>query len=126
MSILGELYKNLFETRVSAFCRKIKTIKKTENFLHQRNEKCHATQGKQTCSCFYNSQRSLHIIDIEGLQNRLLKVCYVPATSAGLASLLFFLGPLTVLMKQTRQPVHAIKLSIYLHVHGSNPQTREY
>ncbi len=29
-------------------------------------------------------------IDIESLQNRLLKVCYVPATSAGLNRLLFF------------------------------------
>jgi hypothetical protein len=28
-------------------------------------------------------------IDIESLQNRLLKVCYVPATSAGLSRLLF-------------------------------------
>jgi hypothetical protein len=31
---------------------------------------------------------SVHI-DIESLQNRLLKVCYVPATSAGLSRLLF-------------------------------------
>jgi hypothetical protein len=30
------------------------------------------------------------IIDIESLQNRLLKVCYVPATSTGLNRLLFF------------------------------------
>jgi hypothetical protein len=29
-------------------------------------------------------------IDIESLQNRLLKVCYVPATSASLSRLLFF------------------------------------
>ncbi len=29
-------------------------------------------------------------IDIESLQNRLLKVCYVPATSASLNRLLFF------------------------------------
>jgi hypothetical protein len=28
-------------------------------------------------------------IDIKSLQNRLLKVCYVPATSAGLSRLLF-------------------------------------
>ncbi len=31
-----------------------------------------------------------NIIDIETLQNRLLKVCYVPATSASLNMLLFF------------------------------------
>jgi hypothetical protein len=29
-------------------------------------------------------------IDIESLQNRLLKVCYVPATSAGLPRVSFF------------------------------------
>ncbi len=50
-------------------------------------------------------------INIESLQNRLLKVCYVPATSAGLPRVSFFfsflfllLQPLTVLMKQTRRP----------------------
>jgi hypothetical protein len=53
-------------------------------------------------------------IDIESLQNRLLKVCYVPATSAGLNRLLFLLRPLTVVMKQTRQVVHAIKQSVLL------------
>ncbi len=48
-------------------------------------------------------------IDIESLQNRLLKVCYVPATSASLPRVSFYfsflfllLQPLTVLMKQTR------------------------
>ncbi len=35
----------------------------------------------------YHSGRT---IDIESLQNRLLMVCYVPATSAGLPSLNFF------------------------------------
>ncbi len=53
-------------------------------------------------------------IDIESLQNRLLKVCYMPATSTGLPRLLFLLLPLRVLMKQTRQVVHAIKQSILL------------
>jgi hypothetical protein len=64
-------------------------------------------------------------IDIESLQNRLLKVCYMPATSAGLPKVSFFfsflfllLRPLTVLMKQTRQAVHAIKQSILLDVYG--------
>jgi hypothetical protein len=33
---------------------------------------------------------SLLTIDIKSLQNRLLKVCYAPATSAGLPRLLFF------------------------------------
>jgi len=52
--------------------------------------------------------------------NRLLKVCYVPATSAVLIA--FFssyvlLQPLTVLMKQTRQPDRAVKQSIYLDVY---------
>ncbi len=51
---------------------------------------------------------------------RLLKFCYVPATSATsskafLASFLFFLlRPLTVLMKQTRQVLCTIKQSILL------------
>jgi hypothetical protein len=53
-------------------------------------------------------------LDIESLQNKLLKVCYVPATSAGLNSLLFLLQPLTVLMKQTREAVSASKQSISL------------
>ncbi len=38
-----------------------------------------ASQGKSSTT-----------IDIESLQNRLLKVCYVPATSAGLPRLLLF------------------------------------
>jgi hypothetical protein len=53
-------------------------------------------------------------IDIESLQNRLLKVCYVPATSASLNGLLFLLLPLKVLMKRTRQAVRVIKQSILL------------
>ncbi len=49
-------------------------------------------------------------------KNRLLKVCYVPATSARLSRLLFsfFVWLLTVLKKQTRQAGHAIKQSILL------------
>ncbi len=63
-------------------------------------------------------------IGIESLQNRLLNVCYVPATSAGLPRVSFsflflLLRPLTVLMKQTRQAVCAIKQSIFLDVYGS-------
>jgi hypothetical protein len=59
-----------------------------------------------------------HAIDIESLQNRLLKFCYVPATSAGLPRVSFFFffllqWPFTQLIKQTRQAVHAIKQSIY-------------
>jgi hypothetical protein len=48
---------------------------------------------------------------------RLLKFCYVPATSAAhnrLLFFLFFLRLFTVLMKQTRQAVRAIKQSIFL------------
>jgi len=57
----------------------------------------------------YGTGTSTYSIDIESLQNRLLKVCYVPATSASLPRVSFFfpflfllLQPLTVLMKQTR------------------------
>jgi hypothetical protein len=53
-------------------------------------------------------------IDNKSLQNRLLKVCYVPATSAGLPRLLFLLWPLTVLKEQTRQVVRAVKQSMLL------------
>jgi hypothetical protein len=47
---------------------------------------------------------------------RLLKVCYVPTTSAVLIAFFssFLMRQLTVLMKQTRQLVHAVKQSIYL------------
>jgi hypothetical protein len=55
---------------------------------------------------------------IQSVQNRLLKVCYVPATSAGLNRLLYFFfflwWQLTVLMKQTRQAVCAVKQTILL------------
>jgi len=50
-------------------------------------------------------------------KNRLLKFCYVPATSAAHNRLLFFLfllRPFTVLMKKTR----AVKQSIFLDVYG--------
>jgi hypothetical protein len=53
-------------------------------------------------------------IDIKSLQNRLLKFCYVPATSASLPRLLFLLQPLTALMKQARQVVCAVKQTILL------------
>ncbi len=63
-------------------------------------------------------------IYIKSLKNRLLKVCYVPATSAGLPRVSIFfsflfllLRPLTVLMKQTRQAVCAIKQSMFLDVY---------
>ncbi len=58
-------------------------------------------------------------IDIERHKNRLLKFCYVPATSAAHNRLLFFfLLPFTVLMKQARQVVRAVKQSIFLDVYG--------
>ena len=62
---------------------------------------------------------SVSAIDIESLQNRLLKVFYVPANSAGLTRVSFvfyfflLLQPLTVQMKQTRQAVRTVKQSIY-------------
>jgi hypothetical protein len=61
---------------------------------------------------------SVVIIDIERRKNRLLKFCYVPTTSAAHNRLLFLLRPFTVLMKQTRQAVCAIKQSIFLDVYG--------
>ncbi len=55
-------------------------------------------------------------IDIERRKNKLLKFCYVPATSAAHNRLLFFflLRPFTVLMKQTR----IVKQPIFLDVYG--------
>ncbi len=60
-------------------------------------------------------------------QNRLLKVCCVHATSASLPRVSFFFSflfllqwPFTVLIKQTRQAVHAVKQSIFLDVYGTN------
>jgi hypothetical protein len=52
----------------------------------------------------------------------LLKVGYVPATSADLIAFFSSFLPqlLTVQMKQTRQPVRAVKQSIYLDVYGKN------
>ncbi len=55
-----------------------------------------------------------HSMDIESLQNRLLKVWYVPILALVLIGFFFLLQPLTVLIKQTRQAVHAIKQSILL------------
>ncbi len=57
--------------------------------------------------------------------NRLLKVCYVPATRAVLIAFFssFLLPPLTVLMKQARQLVRAVKQSIYLDVYGLCPSS---
>jgi len=57
------------------------------------------------------SSKWIQTIDIESLQNRLLRVCYEHATSARLPRLLL-LRPLTVLIKQTRQAVRAIKQSM--------------
>jgi hypothetical protein len=53
-------------------------------------------------------------------QKRLLKVCYVSATSATSSKTFFFflLRPFTVLMIQTRQAVRAIKQSISLDVYA--------
>jgi hypothetical protein len=47
-------------------------------------------------------------------KDRLPKICNVPATSSGPPRLLFLLQKLTVLMRQTKQAVCAIKQSILL------------
>ncbi len=66
--------------------------------------------------CFYFHWPLSHSHRYQKSLNRLLKVCYVPTTSTGLKRLCFFLllRPLTVLMKQTRQVVRAIKQSTSL------------
>ncbi len=45
--------------------------------------------GRMMSYCVCRCQ-SLPSIDMKSLENRLLKVCYVPATSAGLNRLLYF------------------------------------
>jgi hypothetical protein len=52
--------------------------------------------------------------------NRLLKVCYVPAISTVLIAFFssLFAAAINSIMKQTRQPVCAIKKSVYLDVYG--------
>jgi hypothetical protein len=57
----------------------------------------------------FEKKKSDEATDIESLQNRLLKVCYVPDTSASLPRVSFFIyflffvaAAIDVLMKQTR------------------------
>jgi len=82
--------------------------------IRKYNQNCSKNIKAQIESPKASSHNLLHVdtstpnIDIESLQNRLLKVCYVPALSAGLSMVLFLLQPLTVLMKQTRKAVCAI------------------
>ena len=62
------------------------------------------------CKQLFEYQHLLH--RYRKMKNRLLKFCYVPATSAAHNRLIFFLFLLqsfTVLMKQTRQAVRIIK-----------------
>ncbi len=97
----------------------------------------HAFPGSSTCllflcvNCIYITPKQLTKVSLEHRYgrspNRLLKVCYVPASSAVLIAFFssqLLLRPLTVLMKQTRQPVHTIKQSIYLDVYGLESKTR--
>ncbi len=78
--------------------------------------------GKFTLRTFYEieyrevwKQIWLKIIDTK-IKNSLLKVCYVPATSATFLAFFsfFLLWPSTVLMRETRQAVHVIKQSILI------------
>ncbi len=57
-------------------------------------------------------------IDIKSLQSRYLKVCYVPATSAGLR-LLLLLRSLTVLKKQQGRWYALLSSLYYLDVYES-------
>ncbi len=57
-------------------------------------------------------------IDIESLRNRLLKICYVPATSAGLPRVTFFFSFFVAVAinstnEANRQAVRVVKQSIY-------------
>ena len=80
---------------------------------------CHRHLFKQFNPQISDIIRLLH--RYQKSQNRLLKVCCVPATSVGLPRVSFFFfsflfllqWPFTVLMKQTRQAIPAVKQSIY-------------
>jgi hypothetical protein len=77
----------------------------------------------QTCAIILTTKWGI-CIDIESFQNRLLKVCYVLATSVCLSRLLFLFlrWPLTVLMNLTRQAVHTLSSLYYLDAYGYLPQ----
>jgi hypothetical protein len=57
---------------------------------------------------------SITTIDVESLQYRLLKVCYVPTTSAGLPRLLFFAAAIYNSNEANKQGVRGVKQSILL------------
>ncbi len=60
-------------------------------------------------------------IDIERCKNRLLKFFMCPLLAQLIIGLffLFLLWPFTVLMKQTRQTVRAVKQSMFLDIYGA-------
>ncbi len=111
------------------------SLKEPTNFTHNTMN-FFSFQSKKVFTKHFNKVMTLGLlagkikikvcnIYIESLKNRLLKVCYVPATSTGLprvsvffSFLFLLLRPFTVLMKQTRQAVCAIKQSIFLDVYG--------
>ncbi len=83
---------------------------------------CHCQQRQrswQSTRLLIVSSRHRHLTNIDCLS----QFCHVPAASASLNSqqayflflfLFLLLRPLTVLLKQTRQAVHAVKQSIFL------------
>ncbi len=66
----------------------------------------------------------IEIIDIESLQNRLLKVCYVRATSAGLPRVSFFSFFVAATINSTNEAnkagMYAIKQFLFLDVYDWN------
>ncbi len=75
---------------------------------------CHPTKKVNKAGELTKDIKRELTIDIKSLQTRFLKVYYVLATIANLPRLLFLLRPLTVLIKQTRQAIRAVKQSILL------------
>ncbi len=62
---------------------------------------------------------------MKSLQNRFLKVCYVPATIAHLPKLLFLLQPLTVLMDYNFDHQVSISPTFYEQLLHQNPFTKK-
>jgi hypothetical protein len=85
----------------------LKLLSKSLSYIYACDFTLRFCEIKDCIGIAHRYQKSLNI---------LLKVCYVPATRAVLIA--FLLQPLTVLMKQTRQPACAVKQSIYLDVYG--------
>jgi len=104
------------------FCLKVRSISCFMAQVHRKQ--CRACQNFRRHFIYHlvrQNKVSLSNPQILKDKNRLLKVCYVPATSASFPMLLFFAAAINIIIKQTRQVVHTIKQSILFRCLWSNP-----